>query len=361
MNTEEIFSRSVLEKPESQRASRSNASLDLTRLMRLGWNENPYGMAPEVLKTIQEAARKGHLYQDFWCRDVKKAIADFYGMTPENVIMGAGSSPLIEMTGQAFINPGDEVLMCPTFAAFNDMTEVRLGRVVTVPLKENKGYDLNGLLKAVTPRTKMVVICNPNNPTGQYIPYEEIVSFMEKLPEDIVVFFDEAYIEFATAPDCRSAVPLISQMPDKPIIVSRTFSKYYGMAGVRCGYLLCSRELAAGISRIPGSWVSRDAQAGAVAALKEQKYYQSTKKQIVEGVAYLERELAALGCTVYHTQTNFIMFDPHIDCEKVREEIIERGILISIPMLCRVSVGTETENEYFIQCMKDILKNAAVA
>lgn len=355
MDTSKIFSRSVLEKPESKRASRGLTSIDLTKLIRMGWNENPYGMSPKALEAFKKAADRTHFYQDFWCRDLKNAIAGHYGVKTSNLVVSAGSSPLIEMVGQSFINPDDEVIMCPTFAAFIDMAEVRLGKVVEVPLCEDKKYNLDGILEAITPKTKMIVICNPNNPTGAYRSYDELKEFAKKVPENVVILFDEAYIEFATAPDCKSMIPLIEEMKDRPILVMRTFSKYYGMAGARCGYLITSEEIAAGISKIPGSWVPACAQAAATVAINDTEFYEECKKKIVAGINYISEELTKLGCTVYPTQTNFIMFDPHCTPEEVRNYMIEHGLLISTPMMCRVSVGTDEENEKFIGYMKEVL------
>lgn len=358
MNTEKIFSKSVLEKPETKRASRSNVTLDLAKLRRMGWNENPYGMSPKALEANIEAAKKGNFYQDFWCRDMKKAIADLQGISTSNLVVGAGSSPLIEIAGQTFLNPEDEVLMCPTFAAFIDMCEIRLGKVVTVPLCDDMSYNLDGLVDAITDKTKMIVVCNPNNPTGGYLPYNKIVEFVNKVPKDIVLLFDEAYIEFATAPDCKSTLPLVFEMPDRPILVMRTFSKYYGMAGVRAGYIVASEEIVDGLSKVPGSWIPAAAQASVVAALSELDYYDDCKKKLVAGREYISKELAELGCTVYPSQSNFIMFDPHCEPDLVREQLIEKDVMISIPMLCRVSVSTQEDNEYFIACMKEILATA---
>lgn len=355
MNTEKIFSQNVLSKPVTKRASRSASTVDLTKLIRMGWNENPYGMSPKALAAYKKAADTSHFYQDFWCRDLKNTLADFYGVKTSNLIVGAGSSPLIEIVGQSFLNPGDEVIMCPTFAAFIDMTDMRMGKVVEVPLCEDKTYNLDGILEAITDRTKLIVICNPNNPTGTYVGYEKMAEFVKKVPDDIVILFDEAYIEFATAEDCKSMYPLIAQMPEKPILIMRTFSKYYGMAGARCGYIITSEELAEGIAKVPGSWIPASAQAAAVEALKDKAFYEEAKVKIVAGIQYLTEELGKLGCTVYPTQTNFLMFDPHCLPETVRSYMIEKGLLISTPMYCRVSVGTMEENKLFIQYMKELM------
>ncbi len=357
MKIEEIFSKSVLEKPDTKRAIRMKNTIDFSSLVRMGWNENPYGMAPNVAKAHEDAAKISHFYEDFWNKDMTEAIAKHYGISTDNVIVGAGSSPLIEIIGQVFINPGDEVIMCPTYAAFNDMVEVRRGKIVMVPLRDDMKFDLDGIAAAVTDRTKMVVICNPNNPTGGYVGYEEIKAFLNKLPKNIVVFFDEAYMEFATADDCRSAMPLIFEMPDRPILVMRTFSKYYAMAGVRAGYIIAGEELMPYISRIPGSWVSTCAQAAAAAAMGEEAaaYYADCKEKIIAGIAYLSKELAGMGCVVYPTQSNFIMFDPHRNPADVRMALIQKGVLISCPMFCRVTASTPENNEFFIKCMKEVM------
>lgn len=354
MNLNTLLSEAVLRKEESKRASMTSGT-DFSKLIRMGFNEHPYGMSPKALKVILEESAKSNFYGDFRKTALKQAIADFYGMDFENVYASAGSSPLIETIGCAFLNPGDEVLMCPTFAAFLDMAGIRMAKPVVVPLNDDMTYDLDGIYEAITDKTKIIVVCNPNNPTGTYVGKEKLLDFIRKVPDNILILMDEAYLEFATAPDCVSMYPLVKEMPDKPIIVLKTFSKYYGMAGVRVGYALASPEIIRALDKCPGSMISRAGQAGAIAALSDQEYYQEAKKKVVEGINYLERELEALGCKVYHTQTNFILIDPHMNAQEVQEKVIEAGIMISAPSVCRVSVGTREENEMFIKVMKDIL------
>ncbi len=356
MEREKIFSKNVLEKPETKRASRNAGKIDFSKLRRMGYNENPYGMPESVFEAMSLANQKGYNYPDFVCGKLRQALADYYDVTFDSVICGAGSSALITMVGQAFLNPEDEVILCPTFAAFNDMIEIARAKTITVSLTEDKGYDLDGIYNAITDKTKMIIICNPNNPTGQYLSYDAIEEFIQKIDKNIVIIMDEAYIELATAEDCKTTIPLVKKYPDRPIVVMRTFSKYYALAGIRVGYVICNEEVAQGINTIPGSSVSCGAQAAALQALKEQEYYQSTKEKIVAGARYIEEELRKLGCDVWKTQTNFILFDPHMDCEEVRTKLIEKGIHISTPMLDRVSISTKENNEYFIQCMKEILE-----
>lgn len=356
MKVNEILSRAALEKPESRRASRLSTAVDLSKLIRMGFNEHPFGMSPKALQVIVEESAKSNLYGDFSRAALKKAIADFYGFLPENVYTSAGSSPIIETIGCAFLNPGDEVLMCPTFAAFIDMAQIRMAKPVVVPLSEDMTYDLDGLYAAITERTKIIVICNPNNPTGTYVGREKLTEFIRKVPDNILILMDEAYLEFATAEDCVSMYPLLKELPEKPVIVLKTFSKYYGMAGVRVGYALAAPELIAALDKCPGCMISRAGQAGAIAALHDQPYYREAKRKIVEGIRCLESGMEALGCKVYHSQTNFILFDPHMDAKTVWMKMAEAGIMISAPGLCRVSVGKPEENERFLETLKKILE-----
>lgn len=355
MDLNVLLSKAVLEKEESRRASRMAPGVDLSKLIRMGFNEHPFGMSPKALEVIMETSKSSNLYGDFQMVALKQAIADFYGLEFENVCTSAGSSPLIETIGCAFLNPGDEVLMCPTFAAFLDMAGIRMAKPVVVPLNDDMTYDLDGLYAAITDKTKIIVVCNPNNPTGTYVGKQKLVEFIKKVPDNILILMDEAYLEFATAEDCESMYPLINEMPDKPIVVLKTFSKYYGMAGVRVGYALAQPDIIKALMKCPGCMISRAGQAGAIAALADQEYYKEVKKKVVDGINYLEKELAALGCTVYHSQTNFILFDPHMDAQEVRTKMIEAGIMISAPGICRVSVGKPEENELFIKVMKEIL------
>lgn len=360
MVLENILSEAVMKKPASSRESRRfMAKLDMSKVIRMGLNEHPYGMSPRTLEVIQNMDDSSNLYGDFGSRTLKNAIADFYGFGAENVEIGVGSSSMINLVGTLFLNKGDEVLMCPTFAAFLDMAGINQATPVIVPLNEDKTYDLDGLLEAITEKTKMIVICNPNNPTGTYKGKKELIEFIDKVPDDIVIIMDEAYIEFASAPDCQSMYPLIKERPDKPIVVLKTFSKFYAMAGVRIGYALASEPIIKAMGTCPSPSVSRAGQMGAVQALKDYDYYDDVRGKIIEGREYLEKELEKIGCTVYRSQTNFIMFDPHRDCVELRTEILNRGILIGTPMLCRVSVGTMYQNKLFIKHMKEVMKTAS--
>lgn len=356
MNISNLLSGAIASKPESKRASANFGKMDISRMVRMGLNENPYGMSPKALEAMIDDAAKSNLYGDFQANGLKNALAAYYDMSYDHFLTAAGSSACIDLVGNTFLNKGDEVLMCPTFAAFLDMAQIHQAQPVIVPLKSDLTYDLDGLLAAITDKTKMIVICNPNNPTGTYVSGDSLRMFISKVPDHIVIIMDEAYIEFATAPDCESMMDLVRQGINKPLIVLRTFSKYYAMAGVRVGYAVAAPELIAEMKKCPCSCnINKMGQAAAIAAIHDQEYYQAIKAKVVEGREYLERELESLGCTVYHSQTNFIYFDAHVSPEWLQSEFIKKGIMISANQISRVSVGTMEENELFIGAMKMVL------
>ncbi len=325
---------------------------------RLCFNENPCGMAPAVKAAIHDAAENAHQYADFSATALKEKLAAFYGLDFGQVVIGAGSSALIDMLGMTFLEPGEEVLYCaPTFGAFRDMAEFSGGVPVELPLTGDQRFDLDALLAAVTDRTKLLIVCNPNNPSGTYRSEAELRRFIERVPDHVVVVVDEAYIEFATAPDCASAVGLLKALPEKPVVVLKTFSKFYAMAGVRVGYALGPEPLMRMMNRCAAAWnVSRMAQAGALAALDSQAYYAETRRQIVENRRWLSAQMEALGCVVYPSQTNFIYFDAHVAPPELAAALRARGVLISAFEKSRVSVGTRAQCEQFLNALRDVMR-----
>ncbi|MDO4357401.1 MAG: histidinol-phosphate transaminase [Clostridia bacterium] len=325
---------------------------------RLCFNENMYGMAPAVKTAIHAAAERGHQYADFSATALKLKLAECYGLNYGQVVTGAGSSALIDMLGMTFLEAGEEVLYCmPTFGAFRDMAELSGGAPVELPLTGDQRFDLDAMLDAITERTKIIVVCNPNNPSGTYRSEAELRRFIEQVPDRVLVVVDEAYMEFATEPDCVSAVKLLKELPEKPVIVLKTFSKYYAMAGVRVGYALGPEPLMQMMNKCSAAWnVSLMAQEGALAALNAQEYYAETRRQIVETRQWLSEEMEKLGCAVYPSQTNFIYFDAHIAPPELTAALRDRGVLISTFEKSRVSIGTREQCEQFLDALRDVMK-----
>lgn len=309
---------------------------------------------------LDDSMAGSHFYPDFAAVLLKQKVAEQYGLKAENVLTGAGSSAMIDMIGLTFLDDGDEVLFsAPTYGAFADMAYLNGGVPVSVPVTEEQKFNLPAMKEKIGEKTKIVVICNPNNPTGTYVPIGELEAFADTLPEDVLLVMDEAYMEFATEPDCCSMVDYMKAHPEKPILVLRTFSKYYAMAGLRVGYALGSEELIGIMRKCSASWnLNVCAQKAAVAGLADQEYYQEQKAKIVEGREYLEKEMAAFGCRVYPSQSNFIYFDTGKDPAWIQEQLMEKGIRIGAFEMSRVSVGTMEECKLYIKALKEILEAA---
>lgn len=309
---------------------------------------------------LEDSMAGSHFYPDFAAVLLKQKVAEQYGLKAENVLTGAGSSAMIDMIGLTFLDDGDEVLFsAPTYGAFADMAYLNGGVPVSVPVTEEQKFNLPAMKEKIGEKTKIVVICNPNNPTGTYVPIGELEAFADTLPEDVLLVMDEAYMEFATEPDCCSMVDYMKAHLEKPILVLRTFSKYYAMAGLRVGYALGSEELIGILRKCSASWnLNVCAQKAAVAGLADQEYYQEQKAKIVEGREYLEKEMAALGCRVYPSQSNFIYFDTGKDPAWIQEQLMEKGIRIGAFEMSRVSVGTMEECKLYIKALKEILEAA---
>ena len=204
---------------------------------------------------LEDSMAGSHFYPDFAAVLLKQKVAEQYGLKAENVLTGAGSSAMIDMIGLTFLDEGDEVLFsAPTYGAFADMVYLNDGVPVSVPVTEEQKFNLPAMKEKIGEKTKIVVICNPNNPTGTYVPIGELEAFTDTLPEDVLLVMDEAYMEFATEPDCCSMVDYMKAHPEKPILVLRTFSKYYAMAGLRVGYALGSEELIGIMRKCSASW-----------------------------------------------------------------------------------------------------------
>ncbi|MDD7739877.1 MAG: histidinol-phosphate transaminase [Lachnospiraceae bacterium] len=357
MELEKLISHALQVMPPSKRQKALSLNVDMSKVIHMGLNENPYGPSPKAEEAYSSVKEELKYYPDFAATKLKETIAEFYQLKPENVLTGSGSSAMIDMLGITFLNPGDEVLFCaPTYGAFTDMAYLNGAVPVSVPVTKEQKFDLDGMLHAVSEKTKMVIICNPNNPTGTYVSEREIISFLEKLPDHVVTVIDEAYIEFATEPDCCSMTDYLRKNPDVPLLILKTFSKYYGMAGLRVGYALGPEQMILAMRRCSASWnLSVSAQMAAVEAIRDQEYYQKGKELVVAGREYLTGELRSLGCKVYDSQSNFIYFDTGKDPSYIQEQLLLRRIRIGAFACSRVTVGTMEECRYFISQLKEIL------
>lgn len=359
MEVTNLLCKTLREKPETKRASRRMGNVDINKLIRMGLNENVFGMSPKAIRAMREMTELGNYYQDWSQTDLKSAIGEHYDVTPDYIVTGCGSSALTDALGVAFLEPGDELVLCmPTFPAIIDTAQMNGATPVIVPMGEDLKYDLDALYAAINEKTKMVYICNPNNPTGTYVGKDALMEFAKKCPEHVIQVYDEAYIEFAEAPDCLEMVDAMKELKDKPIVLLKTFSKFYAMAGVRVGYILAQPELIEWLSKCGTQFaVSKISQAGAAAAMRDVEHGEYVKSEVAKWRKYISEELEKLGCKVYPSQTNFIFFDPHVDPQAVSDKMMERGIMMSAQAGAdRVSIGKPEHCKMYIQYLKEILE-----
>lgn len=360
MDVQALLCKTLREKPETRRASRKMGAIDFSKLIRMGLNENAFGLSPKAMEAMNAMTPSGNYYQDWSQADLKGAISAHYDVTPDFIVTGCGSSALTDALGTAFLEPGDEMLLeMPTFPAIIDTAQMNGATPVIVEMGDDLTYDMDKLLAAITEKTKMVYICNPNNPTGTYVPKSKLLEFAKKCPDHVIQVYDEAYIEFSDAEDCQEMVDAMKEMPEKPIVLLKTFSKFYGMAGIRCGYILAQPEIIEWLSKCGTQFaVSKVSQAGAAAAMRDTEHCAYVKKEVARCRKYLTLEMDKLGCKLYPSQTNFIFFHPGdgIDPLEVSSRMMEKGIMISAQAGAnRVSVGIMEHCQLYIKYLTEIL------
>ncbi len=359
MDVEFLLRDCMKKKPASRRGARQKTSTPKD-VIRMNYNENPYGMSESVKKAIYDATVGSYMYQDFFGVDLRREIADFHHLSEDHILIGSGSSASIDMIGEVFLNEGDEVVYGdPSYEAFPDMISDNGGVRVPVPLTSDYKFDLDAMRKAITDKTKIVVIVNPNNPTGTCLHAKEVEEFIRSLPPTIIPVVDEAYIEYVDYEDHYSMIKLLQEGYDRPLIVLRTFSKIYGLAGLRIGYAAAAPEVIDQLMKACQAWnVGRNAQIAAYAALKDQAYVRKMFAINREAREYLEESLKDLGCRVVPTEANFIYFQvPGRDSKEVKAYLADHKVQIGAPdAFNRVTVGTKEQNEVFLTLMREIVK-----
>ena len=255
----------------------------ITGVIKLASNENSLGPSPAVIDALKAAAPRVFNYPDSNCYYLKREMASFYNLTEDYFIFGNGTDEIIKMIGEAFLNPGDDIIHAwPTFSEYIFASKLMGAKPCAVPLKENFQHDLKKMAEHVGKQTKLIFICNPNNPTGTILDSHEVQAFFEMIPSDILVVVDEAYYEYVSDSRYSSAIDLIN---NKRVIVLRTFSKIYGLAGLRIGYGIASPEIVSMINRVREPFnVNMMAQEAAVAALRDQTHVRQSKEMIIRSL-----------------------------------------------------------------------------
>ena len=332
--------------------------LDPATIIKLASNENPFGPSPRAVAAAKRALEHGELYPDGGCFALRQKLAAARGLGADQIIVGNGSNEIIELLGHAFVGAGDEVVMgAPAFVVYKLVTLLFGAKAVEVPLVNHR-HDLAKIAAAITPRTKLVFVCSPNNPTGTANTEAELLAFARALPEHAIAVFDEAYTEFVErAPDLR---PLIAE--GRKVVCLRTFSKIYGLAALRVGYGYGSAEVCALLNRVRQPFnVNAIAQAAAAAALDDREFAEKTARENRAGLAQLERGCAELGLEFVPSVANFMLVKVG-DGGRVFDALQRRGVIVrpvksyGMPAWVRVTVGTRAQNERLLAELRTALQ-----
>jgi len=334
--------------------------LGITRVIKLASNESVAGPSPRALEAVKRHLGEVHRYPEDTSYDLKRALARKLGVEPGNLLLGTGADEVLLLLGQLFLDPGDECLYpYPSFSLYRKSALLMAAVPVEAPLRDDR-IDVEALLQRVTPRTKLVFLCNPNNPTGHLVPAREVLSFLDRLPEHVFPVIDEAYAEFVDEPGFRDAVSLFRQ--GRRLGAIRTFSKIYGLAGLRVGYAVVPAEIPATADGIRNSFnISVLAQAAALAALDDEEHVERTRRLTFAGREQLTRGLQAMGLQPIPSQTNFVCVGIHRSAQEVFQRLLRRGLIIrplasfAMPQHVRITVGTEEQNAEVLSALKEEL------
>ena len=329
---------------------------------KLASNENALGPSPKALAAAREACARANLYPDGSAFLLKNALAAKHSVTPAEVFVGNGSNELIELLVRTFVLEGEEVLTsAQSFIAYKLATQAQGRRLVEAPMKERFFYDIDALLKLMNRRTKLVFLANPDNPTGTWFSEKDLVRFLDAAPKDTLVVLDEAYVEFVDAPGFQDSLVLRKKYPN--LVVLRTFSKIYGLAGLRLGYGLARPDLVEYVERVRAPFnVNLVAQAAGAAALSDDEHVEKSRSLVRTERPWLAAWLAGLGATVAPSQANFVLADlPGRPGKDLFEGLLREGVVVrplvgyGFPTAQRITVGRRPENEKFLAALRKVL------
>jgi len=336
----------------------------LDRIEKLASNENQFGPSPKAVEAVKEELQEIIFYPESYPFDLARELAEALGVEQEKIVLSSGGEGLLWQVALTFINAGDEIVVAdPTFDVYRISTSLVGGVPVKIPLKDMR-FDIDGMLAAVNEKTKLFFLCNPNNPTGHIATQEEIDRIVKELPEDVVLVIDEAYYELAAVtPDYpKDNIKIIDKRPNT--LVLRSFSKTYGLAGVRCGYAVTSPEIVGKLSLVgPLFKLNRLAIAAARGALKDAEYRDWYAKENAAARDTLLEYYETKGWTSFPSYSNFVFTDTGLDSKQFFEELQKRGVIIRPGFLWgerwqtwfRISTGTPDQMKYFIEKTEEVL------
>jgi histidinol-phosphate aminotransferase len=332
----------------------------ITNAVKLASNENPWGFSSRVTAAVHKSLACMNRYPEPVAHELCSLLAKKFQVGVDNIVLGNGSDDIIALLAHGFLNPGDEAIMpLPSFLMYEISVKTAKGVPVMVPL-HGHATPLDEIARKVGPRTKMVFVTNPFNPTGSTITRDAFISFSKKIPRDVIIVADEAYIEFVRDKSVFNS--LDDPLKDPRIVTLRTFSKAYGLAGFRIGYGIMDREVAQILNRIRQPFnVNTLAQIAAEAALQDEDFLTNTIQKTHREIDYLTSELTTMGLDPLPTQSNFLMVDLKTDAVPVFKAMLGRGVIVralksyGFDTFLRVNTGTREENTIFIAALKQVL------
>jgi histidinol-phosphate aminotransferase len=334
----------------------------LEKITKLASNENPFGCSPHVKEAIQKSIEKLAVYPDGYASDLREALASHLKVQPTQLIFGNGSDEVLQIICRALLGPETNTVMAtPTFPQYKHNATIEGAEIREVSLK-NGEHDLESMLSKIDENTKVVWICSPNNPTGNYIPKDQLMAFINKVPKTTLIVVDEAYYEYVVADDFLDVLSVIEQYPN--IMVLRTFSKIYGLASLRIGYGIGNAEFIKKIEPVREPFnTSRFAQVAAIAAIQDQDFVNQCKNNNREGLQQFEEFCERNQLSYYPSQGNFILIDfKDLQGNEVFQYLLERGFIVragnalGFPTCIRVTIGLKEDNEAIISLLAEMLK-----
>lgn len=335
------------------------SELGIANIRNMSEIENVFGCSPLVKKQLMQRLDYLFTYPDGSARALSTKLGDFLGVAQNQLFIGNGSDEIIRLLIRAFLNTEEEAIMADiTFPRYKTNVSIEGGRPVIVPLI-NGVHDLTAMLANITEQTKMIFVCNPNNPTGTIVNKDELISFIERVPEHILIVLDEAYYEYATSEEYLQSIPLLEKHDN--LVILRTFSKVYGLAGLRIGYGIMDPSISAELNKVKEVFnVNQLAQAAAMEAIMDQEFRKECILRNEEGRAYLESKLDELGYTYFPTQANFMMIHIGRDGNEITQKLLTKGIMVKsgavlgYPNSIRVTICSMEDNRYFIEMLKNL-------
>ncbi len=330
------------------------------KVIKLASNENPLGTSPLAIKAMRKALKETFLYPDDNCFYLKNVLSKKLSVSPEEIIVGNGSVEIIPLIALAYLGPEDSAIVGKgAFIWYKIAVNIAGAQLIETPMN-NYRHDLKKMFKAIQKNTKLIFIDNPNNPTGTIVSKKELEEFLNQIPDNILVVMDEAYREYIDDPDYPNSIDIFKKK--KNILILRTFSKIYGLAGIRLGYGLAQKEIITNLMKLRINFnVNRVSQAGGIAALDDDEFVKKSKLVNNAGKEFLYHSYKKLGLFYIPTHGNFIFVDFPKDSQIIYEALLKQGIITrtikeyGFPNALRITIGTEKQNHRLINALKKIL------